>query len=288
MIARSYSEDDQQSPVENDVIQPTSSSEPIATTEDSLPLEETIQDVKSSIGPSELLSSEDNNISGPSDPVVEDVTESITIVDESNQDAAKADEVSSEAPAPAVTSPDTPMDLLLYPAVRVPTAPLDSNPTTVAAASLPTLPLELVAPPLAFVEKTTSKKVEINTELPFYSPVKLPKATVNNTAAGVMKKINKTSTAQPQVSYKAPQHRPITSYNPPDSINPYLGEEQDKPIYLPPTFTGPNALPINLYSSSEEDNFPISRPFGPSKPKKLDFPPISNTDENFGYQVDWW
>lgn len=290
-LARSDSQDD--GPVENpvtDVIQVTSYSEP--TTENSLPLGETVQDVKSSTttsSPSELLSSE------PSDSVAEDVTESIP-VDEPIQDTAKplaADvpQVSSEAPAPAaVTSTATPMDLV------VPIAP--SNPTTVAATLLP---LEPVAPPLVFVEKTTSKKVaEVTspqpTDLPLFSPVKIPKVTVLNNTNGGVKKINN-KTTPPQVNTKVSQYRPIPSYNPPDSINPYLGEEQDKPIYLPPTFTGPNALPsaINLYSSSsseEADNFPIiSRPgfAGPSSiPKKLDFTPISNTDENFGYQVNWW
>ena len=290
-LTRSDSQDDEQSSaVENpvtDVIQVTSYSEP--TTENSLPLEETVQDVKSSTTTSpatELLSS-DINSSGPSYSVAEDVTES-TPVDEPIQDTAKplaADvpQVSSEAPAPAtVTSTATAI---------VPMAP--SNPTTVAATLLP---LEPVAPLLVFVEKTTAKKVEVTsplpTDLPFFSPVKIPKVTVLNNTNGGAKKTNH-KTTPPQVNTKVSQYRPIPSYNPPDSINPYLGEEQDKPIYLPPTFTGPNALlpAINLYSSSsEEDNFPvISRPgFGPSKPKKLDFPPISNTDENFGYQVNWW
>jgi hypothetical protein len=242
----------------------------IATTDNSLPLEDPVDNFQSSpVGPSESLA--DISGSTDADAQTEYVTDpSIDLAVAVTPDVVAIDQVSSDASAST-----TPMDLPLYPAVRVPTAP-ESTRTT-------------AAPLVAGTSNPSS------TEVPVLAPsVTLPELILNNTESEVKK-----TTPILSLKYGVPKggdkqnlpkhHRPIkTSYNPPDTINPYLGEELDKPIYLPPTFPGPAALPaaINLYAS-DEDNFPPI-PFGNSKPKKLEFPPVSNTDENFGYQINWW
>ncbi|EFX85750.1 hypothetical protein DAPPUDRAFT_98339 [Daphnia pulex] len=241
----------------------------IATTDNSLPLEDPVDNFQSSpAGPSELLV----DISGSTDADAQSEYVTDPSIDPAavTPDVVAIDHVSSDASAST-----TPMDLPLYPAVRVPTAPESAGITA--------------APLVAGTNNLPS------TEVPVLAPVTLPELILNNNTESGVKKTTPILSLKYGVpkggdKQNLPKHRPIKTsyYNPPDTINPYLGEELDKPIYLPPTFPGPAALPaaINL-DASDEDNFPPI-PFGNSKPKKLEFPPVSNTDENFGYQIDWW
>ncbi|XP_057378416.1 uncharacterized protein LOC130700386 [Daphnia carinata] len=235
----------------------TTTTEPsIPTTEDYLPVEQEVISGGQSLPASLLDEPVPASLAIESDP--QDTTESTPLEAEAVQDVKDpVIDSKTETPLTAVaetlpeSSSATPSDLPLNAPVRVPM--IASEPETTP------LPVKQVEPVIH------SSMEDVN-----FSSNKLKKP------AGGKKPAIKYGT---QVHYKLeqPKRRPVVSYEAP--LNPYLSEEQDQPIYLPPTFS---ALPlaVSLYSG-EEDDFP-------RRPKKLDFPRISNTDENFGLHVDWW
>ncbi|KAI9553387.1 hypothetical protein GHT06_021288 [Daphnia sinensis] len=254
-------EDVKQSDGGADVIITTTTEPSIPTTEDVLPVDQEVVSEGGSPPASQLDEPIPDSLAIESDS--QDTTESTPVEDEAVQDV-KDPAVDSKIETPltdvAETLPEqvapessstAPSDLPLNPPVRVPMIPSEPETTT--------LPVKQADP-----------VIHSSMEDSNFSSIKLKKP------AGGKKPAIKYGT---QVRYKLeqPKRRPVVAYEAP--LNPYLSEEQDQPIYLPPTFS---ALPlaVSLYSN-EEDDFP-------HRPKKLDFPRISNTDENFDLHVDWW
>ncbi|XP_032796212.2 uncharacterized protein LOC116932555 [Daphnia magna] len=248
-------EDAKQSDGGADVIITTTTEPSIPTTEDFLPVEQEV--INNGEGPS-TASLLDEPVPDSLAIESEDTTESTPVEAEAVQDVedpvvdskietplTDVAETLPEQVAPESSSA-APSDLPLNPPVRVPMIP--SEPETTP------LPVKQADP----VIHSSMEDSNVSS-----NQLKKP--------AGGKKPAIKYET---QVHYK---RRPVVSYEAP--LNPYLSEEQDQPIYLPPTFS---ALPlaVSLYSN-EEDDFP-------RRPKKLDFPRISNTGENFDLHVDWW
>lgn len=250
----------------DDIITTTSESS-IPTTEDDLPVDQEVINDAVSMGPSVLLLDEPIPESIAIEPEVQDVTEPVPEEPEVIQDVkdlvvdSKIETPEIAEILPAQVEPESssaaPNDLPLNSPVRVPMIPAD---------------LETSTTPLSDPIINSSEEDSNFSSLKFKKPIGMKKTTSSGTKYGIQYKLEQ------------PKRRPFVYQD--AVLNPYLSEEQDQPIYLPPTFS---ALPLAVSVYSGEEDFP-SRPFGthPPKPKKLNFPRISNTDENFDLHVDWW